>query len=100
MVTDLNFLWINDGSGNFTKTSVLADTSIQSQNVKAVDVDNDGDIDLYVCNTNTSSDNFFLINDGSGNFTKVSEAVDTGNTQDAAFADLDNDGDMDLITIN
>ncbi|HAA87078.1 MAG TPA: hypothetical protein DCE22_02415, partial [Verrucomicrobiales bacterium] len=65
-----------------------------------VDVDNDGDLDIYVCNYNTP--NLLFINDGNGVFTE--SAKDSGtDVKDASlsahFADYDNDGDLDYYLI-
>ena len=65
-----------------------------------VDVDNDGDLDIYVCNYDTP--NLLYINDGKGAFTE--SAKDSGtDVKDASlsahFADYDNDGDLDYYLI-
>ncbi|MED6299478.1 MAG: VCBS repeat-containing protein, partial [Verrucomicrobiota bacterium] len=65
-----------------------------------VDVDNDGDLDIYVCNYDTP--NLLYINDGKGVFTE--SAKDSGtDVKDASlsahFADYDNDGDLDYYLI-
>ena len=62
-----------------------------------VDVDNDGDLDLFVCNY--VSPNQLYINDGKGRFEEKAaeyglDAVDASHTP--AFCDYDGDGDMDL----
>lgn len=62
-----------------------------------VDIDNDGDLDLYVCYV--GGPNQLWINDGSGRFTERAVewgvAVSSGSNM-AAFADYDRDGDIDL----
>ena len=65
-----------------------------------VDIDNDGDLDIYVCNYDTP--NLLYINDGKGVFTE--SAKDSGiDVKDASlsahFADYDNDGDLDYYLI-
>ena len=62
-----------------------------------VDVDNDGDLDLYVCNYDAP--NLLYINRGDGTFAESAEAYGLdfrGATIMAAFADIDNDGDLDV----
>lgn len=59
------------------------------------DIDNDGDIDVFV----GGFDPFFYINDGKGNFTKVTNRFD--NSIDKVFTaeliDVDKDGYVDLL---
>lgn len=64
------------------------------------DIDNDGDIDLYVNNDNGTK--FLYLNDGNGSFKKqVNEVitVDYGLALGHAWADLDKDGDLDLFSV-
>ncbi|TGY89847.1 CRTAC1 family protein [Marinicauda algicola] len=67
------------------------------------DVDNDGDLDLflgsYVYNTEPRTDWLFL-NDGAGRFTLAPAEfpVHSGQSSGAAFADLNGDGALDLVT--
>ncbi|MCG8608240.1 ASPIC/UnbV domain-containing protein, partial [bacterium] len=64
------------------------------------DVDNDGDLDLFVANT---GENFLYLNDGSGFFSKVNEGViatDQGTSRGCGWADFDNDGNLDLFVTN
>jgi hypothetical protein len=76
--------------------------------VCAGDVDNDGDVDLYVgMGFNTllaSGRNLLLLNDGAGNFTDVAAGlgVDDGDSSTCActFFDMDRDGDLDLLLAN
>ena len=69
--------------------------------IKFADIDNDGDIDLFVSGqktTNTSNLGAYLFkNDGKAIFTNVELAsVISTRDGDAAFGDHDNDGDLDL----
>jgi len=64
------------------------------------DVDNDGDLDLYVCNYN--SPNRLFINKGDGTFEERAAAagVDFAGASIApAFADYDRDGDLDMYLV-
>ena len=65
-----------------------------------VDIDGDGDLDLYVCNYDTA--NHLFVNDGQGRFEE--KAAEHGLAiRDAsmfpAFADYDNDGDLDCYLL-
>ena len=69
------------------------------------DYDNDGDLDLYVTNTNgvPFSDNFLYRNDGNGNFSRITTEIvarDGGASENSAWGDFDNDGDLDLFVAN
>lgn len=66
-----------------------------------VDADNDGDLDLYVCNINKP--NLLFMNQGDGSFQEEGEArgvAHAGATTMASFADYDRDGDLDLYLVN
>ena len=63
-----------------------------------VDFDNDGDLDLYVSNTDGA--NLLYRNDGNGVFTKITDGavVNAGpGSYSASWADFDNDGRIDLF---
>lgn len=65
------------------------------------DVDNDGDLDIYVCQFD--SPNLLFLNDGKGNFTESAAAagvaVKSGSVV-GAFEDYDRDGDLDLFLLS
>ncbi|MBK1880069.1 VCBS repeat-containing protein [Pelagicoccus mobilis] len=76
--------------GLFGKEGIGAGSSM-------LDIDNDGDLDIYV--TYTGFANELYLNDGRGNFTEAAAAwglaIDTGSNA-PSFADYDRDGDLDL----
>jgi ASPIC and UnbV/FG-GAP-like repeat/Secretion system C-terminal sorting domain/SprB repeat len=95
-----NYLYHNNGDGTFTDVSVAAGVSdyILAMNASGEDYDNDGDLDLYVCNTNEG--NRCKQNNGDGTFTEVAEINGTSLdrfTWGANFIDADNDGWQDLF---
>lgn len=68
--------------------------------VAMVDIENDGDLDLYVCNYDAPNELF--INDGTGMFVEMAEKfglADRNASLMPAFADADNDGDLDLYIL-
>jgi hypothetical protein len=72
------------------------------------DYDNDGDIDVYLANSNWSykkhdAPNYLFRNHGDGTFEDVTVqagVADSTNSKGATFADYDNDGDLDLYVAN
>ena len=66
------------------------------------DLDNDGDLDLYVGNASGQT-NFVFINEGGSAFTKkISGDIvnTTANTFGVSLADIDQDGDLDAFATN
>lgn len=101
-----NQLFINDG-GIFTEqtTSIIASGGGNSFGSSFGDMDNDGDLDLFVCNAyfTGQTQNFVYLNDGSGNFTQDTSstlAAHSGYTFGCAFGDYDKDGWLDIILAN
>lgn len=99
-----NSLFRNDGNFNFTK--ITSDTVSKeygrSFSSSWSDVDNDGDLDLYVTNSfgpAVKRTCFFYLNNGNGSFSRVSNNTivqDSAWTYGCAFGDYDNDGFEDL----
>ncbi|WP_162071742.1 FG-GAP-like repeat-containing protein [Chryseobacterium fistulae] len=97
-----NSLFHNDGNGTFSKKNII----INQEGGKSVgscwgDIDNDGDLDLFVTNSNSTS-NFLYKNLGNGNFEKITNSIvnQGGSSHGCSFADIDNDGDLDLFVTN
>jgi hypothetical protein len=69
-----------------------------------VDVDDDGDLDLFVSHGNLSNqDNALYLNQGSGQFTKVTTGAivhDGGTSIGSTWADYDADGHLDCFVTN
>lgn len=97
-------LFRNDGQFNFTKitSDTVSNCGGNSFSSAWSDIDNDGDIDLYVTNsfgTTTLWPNFLFLNNGNGSFTRVGNtapATDLDWSYGCAFGDYDNDGFEDL----
>ncbi len=105
-------LYINDGKGNFKYDSLALPANYTSKScVRAVDYDNDGDLDLFVAgrcvpNQYPRPVSCFIYRNDSKNgqvkFTDVTNTVakgldSVGMTCDALWTDFDNDGWTDLI---
>ena len=98
-----NMMYFNDSTGGFTKVTngPVVNDGGSSYGCTAADIDNDGDIDLFVSNYNEN--NFFYLNNGDGTFTKVTTGnivTDGGKSVGCTFGDYDNDGFVDLYVAN
>ncbi len=95
-----NFFYRNDGKAGFSKisTGVVATDRIAAHGCSFADIDNDGDLDLYI--TNDRSFRRLYINDGRGGFAINDNeliAMNFGNSFGHSWSDYDHDGDLDLL---
>ncbi len=105
-----NRLYLNKGNFKFEDISESAGVTGSkpwSTGVVMVDVNQDGLLDIYVCNAGNmegnNHDNDLYINNGDLTFTeKASEynLAKTGFTTHASFFDYDKDGDLDAYILN
>ena len=124
LTTQTNTLYVNDGSGVFTDSTTrsgLGGASLRMTGFGAgfLDVDNDGDLDLFAANGAVAAvaaqaatsaypytqPNQLFVNDGAGRFTEAAAGtggndVDALVSRGAAFGDVDNDGDTDILVTN
>ncbi|MFL5774319.1 MAG: FG-GAP repeat domain-containing protein, partial [Flavisolibacter sp.] len=101
-------LYVNDGTGHFTKASEAFTPEYKNKSCVAVaDVDLDGDADVFVGTLSNPAaygipqTSCLFINDGHAHFTKATSRkikLDSiGMVTSAAFADVNNDGWPDLV---
>ncbi len=94
-----NLLFANNGNGSFTR---ILDQELVEENLNSVacswgDYDDDGFLDLYVCNRGAKNSLFH--NQGDGTFLKVSNIppAEDSNGYGCSWADPNNDGLVDLF---
>jgi len=99
-----NNLYLNNGKGHYENATAKAGlTSTGSSGFACAfgDVDEDGDLDLFV--SNSESSNKLYINNGTGFFSdgtvQAGLAGDMGLGRAASFADLNSDGHLDLFYV-
>ncbi|MFT5237941.1 MAG: hypothetical protein ACI9M9_001543, partial [Flavobacteriaceae bacterium] len=103
-------LYQNDGLGNFSKTSnIIPQDKASGSCVIAKDIDNDGDIDLFIGGYQTpqqypkAGKSLLLINENgvfTNQITTMAPGLETiGMVKDAAIEDTNNDGKNDIIVV-
>ena len=105
-----NRLYLNKGNfqfENITEKAGVSGKGTWSTGVSLADVNGDGWLDIYVCNSGMvqgdDSQNELFINNGDLTFTEEAKKygiADHGFSTHAAFFDYDKDGDLDLYLLN
>ncbi len=100
-----NKIYKNVGDGYFVDYSSISggigQKSDRTNSCAFADVDNDGDLDIFIANENSS--NRLYLNNGAGIFneeTKKAGLQSAGGGTGCSFGDIDNDGDVDLYVGN
>jgi len=100
-----NELFINqDGHLTDVTRTALPIRVDETREIKAADLDGDEDLDLVIANVrfvlDESAQDYVLLNDGSGTFTRAAPIIladDSSNDFTVQVADLDRDGDSDIV---
>lgn len=105
-----NQLYFNKGNWKFenvTEKAGVGGTRAWSTGVAVADVNGDGWLDIYVCNSGDikgdNKQNELFINNQDGTFSEQAETyglADKGYSTHAAFFDYDKDGDLDMYLLN
>ena len=105
-----NKLYLNKGNmqfGDISERAGIQGKAIWSTGVTIADVNGDGYLDIYVCNSGDvkgdHKKNELFINNGDLTFTQMAEdygLADRGFSTHAVFFDFDKDGDLDMYLLN
>lgn len=105
-----NLLYLNKGDfkfQNITEISGVGGNRAWSTGVTMVDINADGFLDIYVCNSGDvegdNKQNELFINKGDMTFTEEATKyglADSGYSTHASFFDYDKDGDLDVYLLN
>lgn len=105
-----NKLFLNKGNFQFediTEKAHVAGSKAWSTGVSMADINADGFLDIYVCNSGDikgdSRQNELFINNGDNTFVEQASQYgldDSGLSTHAAFFDYDKDGDLDVYILN
>ncbi len=94
---NLKFQDVTDAAGVDGR---IKDSVVWASGASFADIDNDGDLDLYVCNM--ASPNLLYVNQGDGTFVEDTfrrGANYRGASKQANFCDYDRDGDLDFYLV-
>jgi enediyne biosynthesis protein E4 len=119
---DSSILYMNDGKGNFDDRTIAAGVAVETRFVGwgagVVDLDNDGNPDVFLVTGNVypeveqkipnypfKTPRVVFRNLGNGSLEELIEQAGPGvsachASRGCAFGDFDNDGDMDILIVN
>lgn len=96
-------LYRNIGNGAFEEVNIANLGLVEASSVASswADYDNDGDLDVVIANNRGAKSELF-INNGSGNFQRVNNALSgtDGYDHGVSWVDINNDGQLDLYTLD
>lgn len=96
----INVLLLSDGNGHLLYTQVAQDRVGFHHGASAADIDNDGDVDIFVAEDHRWR-KYFLVNNNEGDFTRRTDLLPTEiswvSFYTAELIDVDGDENIDLI---
>ncbi len=95
--------WMNQGEGTLLSGWKLEDQQTTVGDIAMADFDQDGDLDILVCNGFRDTGSYpcrLLWNDGIGQFTESGLILPSTMGAHLAVGDLDLDGDLDFVVTN
>lgn len=103
-------LYLNKEGNYYKSDTAFADLPIHASKVAAIDLENDGDMDLCITSNavphrfGEASKQYLFENDGKGNFTNITSTYskpfeNAGNIKDFQWVDIDGNGFKDLIAV-
>jgi enediyne biosynthesis protein E4 len=102
-------LYLNQGNGQFLKTSYLPSLAVSSQAIRILDYDKDNDWDIVICGRQIPNQypmpaSCYILRNEKGSFVNVTEKIapflkNIGLVCDALPVDFDQDNDTDLILV-
>jgi len=106
-----NLLWINDGAGRFKNCALILGCAVNASGaseagmgVQAIDVENDGDWDLFMTHVREETNTFYLNTDGLFADTTAATGLSAPSRSHTGFGmgfhDFDHDGALDLFVAN
>ncbi len=106
-----NHLWVNNGDGTFTDKGLLSGTAVNRQGtaeagmgVAAFDLENDGDLDLFLTHLRDESNTLYRNDNGNFQDVTLASSLSTASLPYTGFglgvADFNNDGHLDIYVAN
>ncbi|MCB0764247.1 MAG: VCBS repeat-containing protein [Flavobacteriales bacterium] len=95
-----NVYFLHDGNGNFAFNQGGLGPNGGNYGSIWTDVDNDGDVDMFIAKCGSSPPDILMRNNGDGTFTDIAPMLGLADGQQSwssAWGDFDNDGDMDIL---
>jgi enediyne biosynthesis protein E4 len=102
-------LYKNNGLGQFEPTQAIPNLTVSSQAVRVFDMDNDGDLDVFIGGRQTPNEypmpaSSYILRNDKGIFTDITKQVapflkDIGMVCDALPLDYDMDKDIDILLV-